>query len=85
MDYQREFDYILECIESSEDLDEMIVMQQLRCLWTAFCLHHDLDVDTGKYDSKMQEMWDVMQENESAPYSSDEFGRFYNAMSKYLV
>ncbi len=85
MDKKQEYEYILECIEGSEDLDEMLVMQQLRCLWTAFCLHHNLDVDTHEYDVKMDEMWQVMQENESAPYSSLEFGRFYNAMSKYLV
>lgn len=85
MDSKAEFDYILECIESSEDLDEMAVMQQLRCLWTSFCLHQNLDVDTKTYDEKMMEMWQVMQENDSAPYSSLEYGRFYNAMSKYLV
>ena len=85
LDEQSEYEYILECIESSEDLDEMIVMQQLRCLWTAYCLHQNLDVDTAEYDNRMMEMWNVMQENESAPYSSLEYGRFYNVMSKYLV
>ena len=85
MDKKQEYEYILECIESSEDLDEIVVMQQLRCLWTAYCLHQNLDVDTAEYDNRMMEMWNVMQENESAPYSSLEYGRFYNAMSKYLV
>ena len=83
--YQEEFDYILEQIESSDSLDEMVVMQQLRCLWTAYCFHNNLDVDTAGYDNRMMEMWNVMQENESAPYSSLEYERFYNAMSKYLV
>ncbi len=85
LDEQSEYEYILEYIESSDNLDEMVVMQQLRCLWTAYCLHQDLDVDTAKYDSRMVDMWNVMQENESAPYSSLEYERFYNAMSKYLV
>ena len=80
-----EFDFILECLESSEDLDELVVMQQLRCLWTAYCIHQEIDVDTNEYDRKMEKMWNVMQENASAPYSSVEFGRFYNAMSKFLV
>lgn len=85
MDEQREYEYILECIESIEDLSEMVVMQQLRCLWTAYCLHQNLDVDTAEYDNRVMEMWNVMQENESAPYSSLEYGHFYNAMSKYLA
>lgn len=85
MDEQREYEYILECIESSEDLSEMVVMQQLRCLWTAYCLHQNIDVDTVEYDNRVMEMWNVMQKNESAPYSSLEYGRFYNAMSRYLV
>lgn len=85
MDEKQEYEYILEWIESREDLDGMVVMQQLRCLWTTYCLHQNLDVDTAEYDNRIMEMWDVMQENESAPYSSLEYGRFYNAMTKYLV
>ncbi len=85
MNEQMEYEYILECIESSEDLDEMVVMKRLRCLWTAYCLHHDIGVGTDKYDSKMQKMWKVMQENKTSPYLSDKFERFSNAMSSFLV
>ena len=85
LDEQSEYEYILEFIESREDLDKMVVMQHLRCLLTAYCLHQNLDVDTAEYDNRTMEMWNVMQENESAPYSSNEYGRFYNAISKYLV
>ncbi len=85
MDKQQEYKYILEFIESSDDLDQIIVMQQLRCLWTAFCIHHGINGVTYEYDAKIDWMWEAMQENESAPYSSLEHERFYRAMSNYLV
>lgn len=80
-----EYGYLLEFVESSEDIGSVLSMQQLRCLWTAYCLHENIDVDTVEYDNMMTEIWFVIQESENAPYSSDEYGRFYNAMSKYLV
>lgn len=85
MDKQIEYEYILECIEHGEDLDSNTVMKQLKSLWTAYCLHRNLDVDTAEYDNRMAEMWKLMQENESSPDWLDEYGRFYNAMSSYLV
>ena len=33
--------------------DEELSRDQLRCLWTAYCLHHGLDADTSGYDNDM--------------------------------
>lgn len=85
MDKQQEFDFITEFIESSEDLYDRTTIFQLRCLWTAFCIHQGLNVDTCEYDSKFGILWAVMEETGMNPYNSDEYERFYDAMCKYLV
>lgn len=82
---QKEFEFILEFIESSDDLDQVLVMCQLRSLWTSLCIRHNMVVDTGDYDDKMQKLWAAMEDNLNNPFSSDEYERFYNAMSKYLI
>lgn len=41
-------------------LDEELVRDQLRALWTAYCFHANLDVDTGKYDSELSTLWETI-------------------------
>ena len=87
-DYQKEsdaeYDYILDFVESYEGYD-VLEMNQIRCLWTAYCLHKDLIVDTSAYDSQITKIWNLMQEVGNCPYSSLEYERFYNSMCKYLM
>lgn len=48
----KEFEYII-CFIRESDLSEGIVRQQLRALWTAFCLHWGIDCDTAMWDRYM--------------------------------
>lgn len=43
--------------------DSEFACNQLRCLWTAYSLHHDLDVDTSEYDKDLVEIWQVANSN----------------------
>lgn len=59
--------------------DTEIACNQLRSLWTAYCLHHDLDVDTHRYDNALMEVWTLVAATEdyAAGWSSyDSFGDF---------
>ncbi len=78
-----EFDYLKQFIrESSFNVD--ILRDQLRMLWTAYCLHHRLDVDTSGYDKDLLELWNDMEdEPETADWS--EYDEFDNYMCRYLV
>ena len=65
--------------------DEDICRDQFRMLWTAYCLHYNLDVDTASYDSDLKELWEAVaaDEEETADWSDfDSFGAF---MCRYLV
>ena len=56
----------------------------LRMLWTAFCLHQGIDVDTRDYDELLGRLWAKMEEAED--YSGDwaDAASFDIFMARYL-
>lgn len=89
IDEQKEFDFILNFINqniaSKVDFDNLLLIQQLRSIWSAYCLHQNYDVDTAKYDDRMLKIWSAIEENCGISYAFEEYERFYNVMSEYLV
>lgn len=61
MTRDKELQFILDFVKGNEfdDVDEVCCVQ-LRSLWTAYCLHHDLLPDTAQYDSDFLKIWEVM-------------------------
>ena len=54
-----EFGYMKVFIVEGDFSDERY-RAQLRALWTAYCLHHNLDVDTTEYDADLNGLWNIM-------------------------
>lgn len=52
----RELQYIISFAEQG-CFDTELACNQLRGLWTAYCLHHGLEVDTSVYDGDLQSVW----------------------------
>ncbi len=65
--------------------DEELCRDQLRCLWTAYCLHHRLDADTSEYDNDLMELWNTTAEDEPETADWGDFDSFDNFMCRYLV
>lgn len=65
--------------------DEELGRDQLRCLWTAYCFHQRLDVDTSGYDSGLLDLWDTMAEEEAEKAGWSDYDSFDNFMCRYLV
>lgn len=42
------------------DFTEDVYRTQLRALWTAYCLHQNLVVDTMDYDNDLLGLWNIM-------------------------
>lgn len=70
--------------------DNDICRDRLRMLWTAYCLHHDLEVDTSGYDNDLLVLWgDGVCNNgdggepETADWS--DYDSFDDFMCAYLV
>lgn len=80
-----ELEYLKEFIRGG-DFDYQLARDQLRALWTAYCFHEGLDVDTARYDRYLRDLWDAI------PAGSDlrdidwrDFDAFDNFMCAYLV
>lgn len=54
-------------------------------LWTAYCLHHDLDADTSGYDNDLIELWIILSESGDGTSEWADFNEFDNFMCRYLV
>ncbi|MCX4256449.1 MAG: hypothetical protein OSJ54_05930 [Oscillospiraceae bacterium] len=80
--YSKEKDELIHFASSCEDY-EGVVADQLRALWTAFCIHENLDVDTNSYDNALNEVWCALTTNNVKPFS--DFNTFDRFMCKYLV
>lgn len=81
---EQEFDYIVGfAVESC--FDNELACQQFRSLWTAYCFHRGLDVDTEEYDAALAGIWkEVSDGEEDTAYWSD-FNSFDQFMSAELV
>ena len=73
-----EFQVIVDYARNA-DFDNSICWEQLRALWTTYCIHNKYECDTSAYDSKLIEIWSCMNMNES------EFSRFDTYMCEHLV
>ena len=54
-------------------------MRQLRALWSAYCLRHNLDVDTRQYKDDLMILWEVVKGNPDSEYTperSNDFDRY---------
>lgn len=66
-DKQKELNFILK-FAREENFGYEVCTHQFRSLWTAYCLHHGLEVDTSTYDADIKEVWEaVSEENQDTP------------------
>ena len=57
----RKAEYLfLKAFVRESSFDDEASRLQLRCLWTAYCFHHGLTVDTSEYDRELLELWEFM-------------------------
>lgn len=84
MDRKSEFDYLRQYIIES-CFDEEICRDLLRMLWTAYCLHHGLDVDASSYDNDLLELWSELEKTGDGTADWSNYDDFDNFMCAYLV
>lgn len=64
------------------DFDEKLYQDQLRSLWTAYCFHHNLTVDTQEYDNTLLGLWNLLDVQQDAWMDYDTFD---SSLCKFLV
>lgn len=81
MNKTEELVFIISFAEN-ECLKGATVCRQLRSLWTAYCLHHNINVDTAQYDNDLWLVWGKV-ENKKHNYASN-FDEFETYMCGYF-
>ena len=81
-----EFKYLLDFAKSA-DFFYKAQRSQLRSLWTAYCFHADMDVDTRGYDEDLRQIWESLPENREEDSGEDfaTFEKFDDFMCVVLV
>lgn len=80
-----DFGFILDYIKGCEEIFGTPAIQQLRALWTAFCIKRNIDVDTDKYDKLINEMWLHLLKSSGVRHTANKFEKFDNFMCEFLV
>ncbi len=80
---ERELRFIC-CFVADNDLLIPIVTQQLRSLWTAYCIHCDYEPDTSGYDSDLCVVWIAITEKYGKEAKSSDFERLDRFMGDLL-
>ena len=65
--------------------DDDICRDRFRMLWTAYCLHHNLDVDPAGYDNDLLELWNKLTETGDGTSEWVDYNGFDKFMCAYLV
>lgn len=81
---QAERDYLLSFVQEA-GFDQEIACDQLLCLWTAYCLHHNVAVDTREYDTTLYAVWETLHQGEEDPAMWCDYGSFDRTMARYLT
>lgn len=78
-----ELDFLLSFVEQN-CFDDELSCDWLRMLWTSFCLHQNLDVDTLEYDKCLGQLWARMEgvEDDSGDWADE--ASFSIFMARYL-
>ena len=84
MNKTAEFDFLSDFV-AENCLDVEVCRDQLRVLWTAFCLHHGLIVDTHNFDLHLLKLWERLQETGDGTSEWANLDEFENFMCAYMV
>ena len=80
----QELQYIISFAEEG-CFDTEAARSQLRGLWTAYCLHHNLDMDTSGYDHDLMNIWAQISATEGGAACGRVFDSFDSFMCAGLV
>lgn len=59
--------------------------EKLSCMFTTIALMCDVDADTYVCDTLIKGLWEDIESNCDAPFTSEDYDEFYNMMVKWIV
>lgn len=79
-----EFKYLRNFVQQSS-FEDKNSRDQLRCLWTAYCFHQNLDPDMFEYDNDLLELWSLLFDRGHKTADWEDTEGFEGFMCCYLV
>lgn len=71
--------------DSTTDFCNATCRSQLMALWTAYCMHNDLDVDTAMYDAVLKDLFNALSDEQKAELHCVRLPEFDSMMAQWLV
>lgn len=84
------FEFVLDFIKEA-DFGFDVCQEQLRYLWTTYCLRNDQYPDTYDYDNDIRDLYRIVNQNttncwvNSSEYNTDGFEEFDKFMCQFLI
>ena len=86
MDEQSEWQFILAYVKDGTTyFHNAACRNQLVALWTSYCLHSNLDVDTEMYDAVLMDLFNALSDEQKAELRCAHFSEFDSMMAQWLV
>lgn len=71
--------------DDTTDFRNSTCRSQLIALWTAYCMHNDLCVDTKMYDAVLMDLFNALSDEQKAELHCTGFSEFDSMMAQWLV
>lgn len=90
MENKLTLDFMVQFVAEAEpeEWENMVCCNQLKALWTAYCIVERMDVDTGRYGNDLARLWAAVistMEIEGSSHVFADFGTFGDFMCEDLV
>lgn len=76
--------FIDEFVKGEEHFDRTF-FEVLSCMFTTLAYMCDIEADTYYSDTLIKELWEDVNENCDAHFTSEDYDEFYNMMVKWIV
>lgn len=86
MTEQSEWQFIVDYVkDSTTNFRNATCRSQLMALWTSYCLHNSLDVDTAMYDAVLKDLFNALSDEQKAELHCVRLPEFDSMMAQWLV
>ena len=76
--------FIDEFVKHEEHFDN-VFFEMLSCMFTTLALMCEIDADTYACDTLIKGLWEDIESNCDAHFTSEDYDEFYNLMVKWIV
>lgn len=86
MTEKSEWQFLVDYVkDDTTDFYNATCCSQLMALWTAYCMHNDLDVDTAMYDAVLKDLFNALSDEQKAELHCARLPEFDSMMAQWLV